>query len=62
MTTLRKRAVTGVSRARCRNALFPTGSFVLLQACVYCAPLVFLFGAEFAVVYAQSYGTRAARK
>jgi hypothetical protein len=62
MTTLRKRAVTGVSRARCGSAWCPAGSFVLLQACVYYAPLVFLFGAELAVVYAQSYGTRAAGK
>src|ERR1043165_6430057 len=48
MTTLRKRAVTGVSREHRGSALSPVGSLVLLLACIYCASLVFLFGTEFA--------------
>jgi hypothetical protein len=42
MTTLRKRAVTGESLARCGSALCPAGSLVLLLACFYYASLVFL--------------------
>jgi membrane protein len=40
----------------------PAGSLVLLLAWVYYASLVFLFGAEFAAVYAQIHGSRATRK
>ena len=43
------------------SAYGPAGSLVLLLAWVYYASLVFLFGAEFAAVYAHSYGSRAAR-
>jgi membrane protein len=44
------------------SAYGPAGSLVLLLAWVYYASLVFLFGAEFAAVYAHSYGSRAARR
>jgi uncharacterized BrkB/YihY/UPF0761 family membrane protein len=38
------------------------GSLVCLLVWAYYASLVFLFGAEFATVYAQSHGSRATRK
>lgn len=41
------------------SAYGPAGSLVLLLAWVYYASLVFLFGAEFAAVYAYRRGTRA---
>jgi membrane protein len=44
------------------SAYGPAGSLVLLLAWIYYASLVFLFGAEFAAVYAHSYGSRAARR
>jgi membrane protein len=44
------------------SAYGQAGSLVLLLAWVYYASLVFLFGAEFAAVYAQSRGSRATRK
>jgi membrane protein len=44
------------------SAYGPAGSLVLLLAWIYYASLVFLFGAEFAAVYAQSYGSRAVRR
>jgi membrane protein len=44
------------------SAYGPAGSLVLLLAWVYYASLVFLFGAEFAAVYAQHHGSRATRK
>ena len=40
----------------------PAGSLVLLLAWVYYASLVFLFGEEFAAVYAQSRSSRATRR
>lgn len=43
------------------SAYGPTGSLVLLLAWVYYGSLVFLFGVEFAAVYAQSRGSRATR-
>ena len=49
-------------KARRGSALCPAGSLVLLLVCVYYASLVFLFGGEFATVYAQSHESRAARK
>jgi len=39
----------------------PAGSLVLLLAWIYYASLVFLFGAEFAAVYAHRHGSRAIR-
>jgi membrane protein len=39
----------------------PAGSLVLLLAWIYYASLVFLFGAEFAAVYAHRHGSRATR-
>jgi len=44
------------------SAYGPAGSLVLLLAWVYYASLVFLFGAEFAAVYAHSYGSHAAQR
>jgi len=43
------------------SAYGPAGSLVLLLAWVYYASLVFLFGAEFAAVYAHRHGSRAGR-
>ena len=44
------------------SAYGPAGSLVLILAWVYYASLVFLFGAEFAAVYAHRHGSRAARR
>ena len=44
------------------SAYGPAGSLVLLLAWVYYASLVFLFGVEFAAIYAQCYGSCAARR
>ena len=43
------------------SAYGPAGSLVLLLAWVYYASLVFLFGAEFAAVYAHRHGSRVGR-
>ena len=43
------------------SAYGPAGALVLVLAWVYYASLVFLFGAEFAAVYAHRHGSRAAR-
>ncbi len=50
-----------LAKSSIASAYGPAGSLVLLLAWVYYASLVFLFGAEFAAVYAHRHGSRVGR-